>query len=115
MPNQIDLIEKTIAELFVREKAYEESVTAYAEAEANYKEARADVFLKADGTVAERNASADTVCAELYRAKVQAEAIMSLTKLKLEDCRNVLSARQSMLSAQTKTALAVDFHSMRQT
>lgn len=115
MPTQSDLIEKAIAELYVREKAFEEAVHEYTAAEADYKEARAEAYLKADGTVADRNAAADSYCSPQYRRKVKAEAIMSLTKLKLEDCRNVISARQSMLSAQAKAALAVDMHSMKTT
>lgn len=115
MPTQSDLIEKAIAELFVREKAYVDAVHEQYEAEHVYKQKRAEVYLKADGTIADRNAQADLECDGEYKRKAKADAMLALTKLLLEDCRNVISARQSILSAQTKSALAVDLHSMKQT
>jgi hypothetical protein len=115
MRNQADLIEQAISELFKREKAYTAAVHEYTEAEHLYKEARAHAYLAADGTVADRNAIADLECIKEYQCKIKAEATLAMTKVLLEDCRNVLSARQSILSAQSKSALAVDLHSMKQT
>lgn len=113
--NQADQIEKAIAELFVREKAYEKAVDEQWQAEHAYKKKRAEVYLRADGTIADRNSQADLECDEEYKRKVKGDAILALTKVLLEDCRNVISARQSILSAQSKTSYAMDMHAMKQT
>lgn len=115
MNNQSDLIEKAIVELHVREKAYVEACEEYAIAEAEYKRKRAMKYLNADGTVADRNAQADLECWEEHKRKIAAETTVALTKALLEDCRQVLSARQSILSAQAKAGYAMDLHAMKQT
>lgn len=113
--NQADLIEKAISELFVREKAYVEACKELAVAEADYRRKRAMTYLNADGTVADRNAQADLECWEEHKRKLAAEATVALTKALLEDCRGVLSARQSILSAQAKSNFTMDLHAMKQT
>lgn len=113
--NQTDLIEKAITELHLREKAYVEACQEYAVAETEYKRMRAMKYLNADGTIADRNAQADLECWEYHKRKIAAETTVALTKTLLEDCRQVLSARQSILSAQSKTGYAMDLHAMKQT
>lgn len=113
--NQADLIEKAISELFVREKSYVEACKEMAVAESDYRRKRAMKYLNADGTVADRNAQADLECWEEHKRKLAAEATVALTKALLEDCRQVLSARQSILSAQSKANYAVDLHALKQT
>lgn len=115
MPNQSDLIEKAIAELFVREKAYSQFLKDEAEQEHQYRKSRAVAYLEAEGTVADKNAVADLQCADLYQKKVEAEARVAASKAMLDDCRQVLSARQSILSAHSKTSLAMDLHAMKNT
>lgn len=113
--NQTEQIEKTITELFVRERAYVEACEEYAIAEAEYKRKRAMKYLHADGTIADRNAQADLECWEEHKRKIAAETTVALTKALLEDCRQVLSARQSILSAQAKAGYAMDLQAMRTT
>lgn len=114
MYDQIEQIEKVIVELHKREKAYREAVTKMADAEVEYRRTRAMIYLNADGTIADRNAQADVETWELHKAKIAAEATLALTKTLLDDARAVLSARQSILSAQAKTSLAIDFASTKQ-
>lgn len=114
MQNQIDQIEKVIIELHKREQAYRDAAMKMADAEVEYKRARAMIYLNADGTIADRNAQADVETWELHKAKIAAEATLALTKAMLDDARAVLSARQSILSAQAKTNLAIDFASTKQ-
>lgn len=113
--NQAEQIEKAIAELYVREKAYVEACQEFAIAEAEYKRKRAMKYLNADGTIADRNAQADLDCWDEHKRKLAAEATVALTKALLEDCRQVLSARQSILSAQAKAGYAMDLQAMRTT
>ena len=112
---QSDLIEKAIAELYVREKAYVEACRELALADAEYRRKRAMKYLNADGTVADRNAQADLDCWEEQKRKIAAEATQALTKAMLDDCRAVISARQSILSATAKSSYAMDLHAIKQT
>lgn len=115
MPNQAELIEKAIAELYVRERAYMEACNEAALADAEYRRKRALKYLNADGTIADRNAQADLDCYEEHKRKIAADATQALTKALLDDCRAVISARQSILSAQAKAAYAMDMHATTQT
>lgn len=114
MTDNIQNIEKVIVELHKREKAYSEAVANMVEAETNFRRKRAMTYLNADGTVADRNAQADLECWEEHRLKIAAEATLALTKALLEDARAVLSARQSILSAQAKTNFSMDLHALKQ-
>jgi hypothetical protein len=115
MQDNIDSIEKTILELHRREKAYSEAVAEMVEAETNYRRKRAMIYLNADGTIADRNSQADVECWEEHKRKIGAEATLALTKALLEDARAVLSARQSILSAKSKTNFSMDLHALKQT
>lgn len=115
MQDNIQNIEKVILELHKREKAYTDAVASMVEAETAYRRKRAMIYLNADGTVADRNAQADIECWEEHRMKIAAEATLALTKALLEDARAVLSARQSILSAQSKTNYSMDLHALKQT
>ena len=100
--NQTDKIEKAINELALREHAFASAVIESAEAEGTYRQAKAEAYLKADGTIPEKEMQADKQCQAEYARKLIADAMERLTKNKLEDCRAVLSARQSLLSAELK-------------
>lgn len=113
--NQSAQIEEAIQELHKREEAYVEACREAADAEAVYRSKKAFAYLEADGTVAERNAQADLACAELLNIKLTAEAKQTLTRAMMDNCRAELSARQSMLSASSKTHYAMDLHSLKQT
>src|SRR5687768_15366639 len=103
---QSSKIEKAIEEIFSRETDYAEACLSYAEAEHNYRMAKATAYLSADGTVEERKMKADKAVKAQMKAKLYAEAILSLTKAKLDDVRQVISARQSVLSAEMKVHMA---------
>jgi hypothetical protein len=113
--NQAKVIEDTIKELSICESAYVDACREAAEAEAMYKHERSLKYLQADGTIADRNAQADVEVWDAHKRKLTAEAMLAITRAKLDNCRNILSARQSILSAQSKTNFAMDLHAMKQT
>lgn len=101
-------IEKAIETLAQRENDYEAACKEYAEAEHAYRMAKASAFLTADGTVEHRKFTADKQCWNQMKTKLAAEAVMSITKERLLDCRQVISARQSILSAESRNQLATE-------
>jgi hypothetical protein len=113
--NQSKIIEDTILELIKCESAYVDACQEVAAAEASYKHDRSLKYLQADGTIADRNAQADVEVWDAHKRKLTAEAMLAITKARLDNCRNILSARQSILSAQAKSGFAVDLHAMKQT
>lgn len=115
MRDQMQLIEKAVRELYRREKQYAISCREMAEAEAEYRQKRAVLYRDANGTIADRNAQADLGCIEEYKRKIHAETSQALSKALLDDCRVVISARQSILSAQSRGAMAVDTFATKQT
>ena len=104
--NQADLIEKAIGELHTRETAFETACKDFAEADHAYRIAKATAFLNADGAVEARKMIADVKCSAEMQKKKTAEAVRDFTKAKLDDVRAVLSARQSILSAESKVHFA---------
>lgn len=78
---------------------------AAGEADAAYKVKRAQAFLRADGTVAEREAHADVACAEEYAARKQAEALLLSAREAGLNVRSRLEAARS-LAANVRTAVA---------
>lgn len=95
-------VENVIRELYTRETAYTESCNKLADAEHAYKVALAVEFGKADGSVDVRKNLALIACKEQYKAYLQADAVKDYTKECLRDAQQVLSARQSLLSASVK-------------
>jgi uncharacterized tellurite resistance protein B-like protein len=99
---QAEKIEKAIEELARREKAFADAQSVFADAEYDYRQARATEFLKADGTDKTREAISVQKSAAQMKRKIKAEANVHLLRTMLDDCRQVLSARQSILSAEAK-------------
>lgn len=100
--NQSAKIEKAVEEIFSRETDFTEACREFAEAEHSYRMAKAEAFLEATGTVEERKMKADRKVNKEMKRKLAAEAALSFTKAKLDDVRQVISARQSILSASVK-------------
>jgi len=95
-------VEKVITELYGRETAYTSACNKLADAEHAYKVDLAIEFGKADGSVDVRKNLALIACKVSYKAYLQAEAVKDYTKELLRDAQQVLSARQSLLSASVK-------------
>jgi hypothetical protein len=112
--NQADKIEQVIIALHEYEQEYVAACKEIAEAEGAYRHERSLKYLQADGTIADRNAEADVKAWDAHKRKLAAEATLAIMKARMENCRNVLSARQSILSAQAKTGFAMDLHAMKQ-
>ena len=94
---QEDKINKAIEELFKREQFYQEKRMAYAEAEYDYRVGYAVAFGKAEGTAEGRKQEAMEKVAKKLEAREVAEAESDIAYQLLQDCRQVLSARQSLL------------------
>jgi len=95
-------VEKVIGELYARETEYKNACTTLADAEHAYKVALAEEFGKADGSVDVRKNLALIACKVPYKTYLQAEAVKDYTKELLRDAQQVLSARQSLLSASVR-------------
>jgi hypothetical protein len=111
---QAQLIEKAIIHLHERGQLYKEAMMAKAEAEHAYKTARSAAFLKAEGTIKDKDALAELAVKDLLLTHLTAEATAAFAKASLDDCRAVISARQSILSAESKTNNMQDLHAMKQ-
>lgn len=96
-------VENSISEIYDREKAYETACVDEAEAEHTFKMKQAREFLDAEGSVEARKATALVACDTLYLDYLKKSAVRDFTKEKLRDSQQVLSARQSILSANVKS------------
>jgi len=103
---QADKIEKAIEELVRRENAFSEAAKEYAEAEGDYRQAKASAYLLAEGSIPERESRATIKAWPEHKRKLAAEATLAIMKAKLDDCKQVISARQSILSAESKVHYA---------
>lgn len=95
-------VDRAIEEMFARETLYAEKRLAAGVAEYDHKQARAIAYRLAEGTIELRKMAADENCAEEMKARFIAEAESDIAKEKLLDVRAALSARQSILNAETK-------------
>lgn len=107
-------IEDTITRLYHAQVAYREALAAAAQAEAEYKKTKAVIYMSlVEGTIKDKEAKADEDCHDLYLAKLQADATAVFCKQVLENLRAVISARQSILSAEARGHFVQD--TMKQT
>jgi len=95
--------EKTLAEIWRREKAFGEAVQASADAEHLWKIEKAKAFLAADGTEKAREAKAMIDTEDLHKDFLTKQAAMRFLREKLRDAQSALSARQSLMSYDAKT------------
>ncbi len=95
-------LEKALDELFARESFYEEKRTAAAIAEYDYRIKKAVSYKVADGAVELRKMLADEMSAAEMKARFIADAESDIAKEKLLDVRAAVSARQSILNAETR-------------
>lgn len=95
-------LDAALEELFTREKFYEEKRTAAAIAEHDYKLKRAIERKKASGTIQDKEAAAEIACEIESHRRFIADAESDIAKEKLLDVRAAVSARQSILNAETR-------------
>lgn len=98
-------LEKALNLLLERENFYAEKRIAAAEAEHSYKVKRAIETKKADGTIKDKEMSAEIACEIALLQRLMADAESDIAREKLLDIRTVISARQSILTAETKRNL----------
>lgn len=95
-------LDKALDELFAREAHFEAKRTAAAIAEHTYRIKRAVEFKKAEGSVDLRKAISEIEADEEMRLRFIADAESDIAKEKLLDVRTAVSARQSILNAETR-------------
>lgn len=86
-----------------REEAYETACVDAAKAESEYRIRMAEEFLKASGAVEQRKQEAIVAVQHLLRERDRTEAIREFTREKLKDVQQAVSARQTLVSADTRT------------
>jgi phage I-like protein len=100
-------LEAVLDRLPFLEEAYEEACRDYAEASTNYRVAKAQAYLNAEGTIQQRENTATDKTANLLRERDRTEAIKEAVYMKLRDCQLVISARQSLLRVDMNTSAAL--------
>lgn len=93
-------IEDTLSKLWDRETEYGTALDAAAIAEHNLKLKDAEEFLKAEGTIDAKKATALKNCADLHLDYLKKKAVKEFTRVKLQDAQDALSAQQSLLRAE---------------
>jgi hypothetical protein len=90
---------ETIASLQAAHRKYEGAVKQEAVAERDYKLARAQAFLKAEGTAGQREAERDVEADPQYQRYLLASGYASVTKERIVSLRTEVSVLQSLLAA----------------
>lgn len=85
------------------EPDFETACNDYYSAKAEAKIAEKDAYLKAEGTIQAREATAITNTAVQIRHLAKKEAVFVFLKEKLADRQNAVQARMSLLYANTRT------------
>lgn len=85
------------------EPDYEKALIDHAEAETRYRVRKAEEYLKAEGSIPEREAKAIVATKQLLEERNRAEAVKDFLKVKMHDRQSAVSARQSLLSAEVRT------------
>jgi hypothetical protein len=96
-------LEQALADVAAIEPDFEKALLDYADAETNYRIAKSEKYLAAEGTEKAREAQSILAVAKLLRERNRAEAVKDFLKAKLKDRQDAVSARQSLLSAEVKT------------
>jgi len=95
-------IEKAIKELAKREQELEELWDDFVEKEHAFECAYTATFLKEEGSIELRKELAKSATFDLRLERDKAEAKLKLMQIKVKDCIQVISARQSILSSETR-------------
>lgn len=85
------------------EPDFENACNDYFKAKAEAKIAEKEAYLKAEGTIQAREATAITQTAVQIRDLAGKQAVYEFVKEKLKDRQDAVSARQSLLAANVRT------------
>jgi hypothetical protein len=96
-------LDAALDRLFDRSAALEKALKDAAQAESDYRIEYAKEFLKAEGTIDQRKHTAILAVEKLLRERDRTEAVKDFTKEFTAAARIECSARQSLLSADTRT------------
>jgi hypothetical protein len=98
-----DRLEQALDDVAAVEPDFEKALLDYANAETAYRVRKSEEYLKAEGTIQSREATAIVAVKQLLDQRNQAEAVKDFLKEKLRDRQAAVSARQSLLAAEVKT------------
>jgi hypothetical protein len=101
-----DQLEAALDAVSTIQPDYETACIDHAEAESEYRIAKAKAYLNAEGTEKAREATAIVKTENLLRERDRTEAIRDFTRTKLKNAQDAVSARQSLLRADVKTNAA---------
>jgi|GEM_PF-4981277 len=96
-------LEQSLKELYNRETEYQTACNSDADAEHAFKMKQARQYLAGEGSIDARKAQALIDCDKEYIAHLRAKAVRDFTKEKLRDSQAALSARQSLLTASSRS------------
>lgn len=96
-------LEMALAAVEAIEPDFEKALIDHAEAETRYRVRKAEEYLKAEGTIQSREATAIIEVKQLLEARNRAKAVKEFLEEKLRDRQSAVSARQSLLTASVKT------------
>jgi hypothetical protein len=98
-----DRLEQALDDVAAVEPDFEKALLDYANAETAYRVRKSEEYLKAEGTIQSREATAIVAVKQLLDQRNRAEAVKDFLKEKLRDRQAAVSARQSLLAAEVKT------------
>jgi hypothetical protein len=98
-----DRLEQALEAVAAIEPDFEKALIDHANAETAYRVRKSEEYLKAEGTIQSREATAIVAVKQLLEQRNRAEAVKDFLKEKLRDRQAAVSARQSLLSAEVKT------------
>lgn len=96
-------LDRALSRLFDRSAEYEKVLKDAAEAESEYRVQYAKEFLKAEGTIDQRKSAAIVAVERFLRERDRTEAQKDFMKEYVRSSQLECSARQSLLSAETRT------------
>lgn len=93
-------IEESLSRIWTRENDFQTAVQEEADAKHLFEMENAKAYLAADGTEKFRTATAMVKCETYHGDYLKKKAVLSFTRIKLQDAQNALSAQQSLMRAE---------------
>lgn len=99
-------LEQALSAVQEMEPDFEKALIDYANAETNYRVRKAEEYLKAEGSIQAREATAIVAVKQLLETRNRAEAVRDFLKAKMKDRQDAVSARQTLLNSEKQTSRA---------
>jgi hypothetical protein len=98
-----EALETALDHIPALEDAFEMACKQFAESESEYRVRKSKAYLAAEGTEKAREAKAILDAERFLRERDKWEAVKEFTQTKIRDAQLVVSARQSLLTAEVRT------------